>query len=52
VLRDAVLEEQLGEYVEDVVASDVAIDADRQTLAAVLVDHREQLQGPAVVGGL
>ena len=52
VLGHAVLEEEIGERHEHLVARDAALDNDRQTLAGVLVDHCEQLQGAAVAGVL
>ena len=43
-------QEEAGEREERVVACDPALHKDRQALAPVLVDHRHETQGPAVVG--
>src|SRR5664280_477313 len=52
VLGDAVLEEEVSERPEHVVSGHAALHADREALARVLVDHGEQAQLAAIVGGL
>ena len=50
MLRDAVLEEEVGQYPEDVVGGHPPGHRDRQALAGVLIDDGEQAQGTPVVG--
>ncbi len=52
VLRDTVLEEELRECEEHIVAGHPSLYTDRQTLSGVLIDDRQQAQLAAVVGPL
>lgn len=49
VIGRAVPLEQLGEDSKDVIAPELALDMDRQALAAVLVDHRQHAERPPVM---
>ncbi len=52
VLRHSAADEELRQRLQDLHRGHAALDAQRQALPGVLVDHRQDLQRPAVVGPL
>ena len=52
VFRDAVPQHQPGQHPQNVPRALLPGHLDRQTLAGELVDHRQELQGPAFAGPL
>ncbi len=52
VIGRAVPLEQFGEDSQDVIALELALDMDRQALAAVLVDHGKHAERLAIMGAV
>jgi len=52
VFRDAVPQHQPGQHPQNVPRALLTGNLDRQALAGELVDHRQELQGPAFAGAL
>ena len=52
VIGWSVLDEQLGNAVEDAFRVQLALDRDRQALSSELIDHGQHAERPAIVGSV
>ena len=50
MIRDAVLDEHIGQAIEYIITADVPLDQQRQAFPAVFVNQRQYLQRTPVVG--